>query len=121
MDIKRESIRGYGKSTGIVDINWFRPHTPYINDKKAKYIDSVEFSIDHHGIEKLEQNVEETSEFIECFVHFNAGTETLDGIYFTVLDAIGTSDNPILVDLNENEKKVIVEYAIGELRKERSC
>ena len=58
MNITRKSILGVGQGTSLVNTDWLRPHTPYTKDEKEKMIDSVEFKIDHHGIEKLEENID---------------------------------------------------------------
>ena len=119
MNITRESILGVGMGTSLVGANWLRPHTPYTKDKKEKMVDSVEFEIDHHGIEKLENNIENDSEYVMCFVHFDAGTENLDGIYFSVWNEDATQDDAIVPILNEDEKKILVEYALEELKESR--
>lgn len=116
MKITRESILGVGTDTSLVSTKWLRPHTPYTTDGKEKLIDSVEFEIDHHGIEKLEENIDDETEYIMCFVHFDAGTENLDGIYFSVWNENATQDDAIVPILDEDEKKILVEYALEELR-----
>ena len=119
MNITRESILGVGMGTSLVGTNWLRPHTPYTKDEKEKMIDSVEFEIDHHGIKKLEENIDNETEYVMCFVHFDAGTENLDGIYFSVWNEDATQDDAIVPILNEDEKKIIVEYALEELKEYR--
>ena len=119
MNITRKNILGVGQGTSLVNTGWLRPHTPYKKDGKEKMVDSVEFEIDHHGIEKLEENVDNETEYIMCFVHFDAGTENLDGIYFAVWDENVAQDDPIVPVLDENEKKILVEYALEELREYR--
>ena len=78
----------------------------------GRNIDSVEFEIKHKGIEKLERNINSKTEYIMCFVHFNANTEELDGIYLSVWDEENgnTDDNINSNILNEEEKKVIIDY-----------
>ena len=52
-----------------------------------------------------------------CFVHFNAGTEDLDGIYMSVWNEEYSIDDAIDTNiLNDEEKKVILEYALKELK-----
>ena len=119
MNITRESILGVGQGTSLVNTGWLRPHTPYKKDGKEKMVDSVEFEIDHHGIEKLEENIDNETEYVMCFVHFDAGTENLDGIYFSVWNEDATQDDAIVPILNEDEKKILVEYALEELREYR--
>ena len=116
MNIRRENILG---DTSLVNTKWLRSHTPYKKDGKEKMVDSVEFEIDHHGIEKLERNIDNETEFIMCFVHFDAGTENLDGIYFSVWDEYTAQDDGIISILDEDEKKILVEYALEELREYR--
>lgn len=119
MNITRKSIVGVGQGTSLVNTDWLRPHTPYKKDGKEKMIDSVEFEIDHHDIEKLEENIDNETEYVMCFVHFDAGTENLDGIYFAVWDENAAQDNPIIPILDEDEKKILVDYALEELREYR--
>ena len=117
MNITRESILGVGMGTSLTDTNWLRSHTPDIEDGKEKFVDSVEFEIDHKGIEKLERNIHDEIEYVMCFVHFDAGTENLDGIYMSIWNEEATIDNPIDTSiLDEDEKKVIIEYALNELK-----
>lgn len=116
MNITRKNILGVGQGTSLVNTGWLRPHTPYKKDGKEKMVDSVEFEINHHGIEKLEENVDNETEYIMCFVHFDAGTENLDGIYFAVWDENAAQDDPIVPILDEAEKKILVNYALEELR-----
>lgn len=117
MNITKESILGVGTDTSLVNIGWDRPNTPNTKDGIEKEIDSVEFEINHKGIEKLERNINDDTEYIMCFVHFNADTEELDGIYMSVWNEEDSIDDSINTDiLNEEEKKVIVEYALKELR-----
>ena len=106
MNITRKSIVGVGQGPSLVNTDWLRPHTPYKKDGKEKMVDSVEFEIDHHGIEKLEENIDNETEYIMCFVHFDAGTENLDGIYFAVWDENAAQDDPIAPVLDKNEKKM---------------
>lgn len=121
MDITRESILGVGMAGSMVGLKWLRPNTPYTNDKKEKMIDCVEFKINHKGIEKLEANIKTKSEYVMCFVHFNSGTNDVDNIYLAVWDEEGTTDDPINSDiLNNEERKIIIKYAIEELEKSRS-
>lgn len=110
MNITRESILGFGMDTSLVNLGWTR------ND--GKNIDSVEFEIKHKSIEKLERNINSKTEYIMCFVHFNADTEDLDGIYLSVWDdEDGIIDDQLDSNiLNKEEKKVIIDYALEELR-----
>ena len=56
-----------------------------------------------------------------CFVHFNSGTNNVDNIYLEVWDEEGTTDDPINSDiLNNEEREIIIKYAIEELEKSRS-
>ena len=117
MNITRESILGVGQGTSLVNLDWDRPNTPNTKDGVVKEIDSVEFEINHRGIEKLERNINSDTEYIMCFVHFEKGTENLDGIYMSVWDEDAFTDDSIDTSiLNEEEKKVIIEYALKELR-----
>ena len=117
MNITRKSILGVGIDTSLVGIGWLRPHTPNTKDGKEKLIDSVEFEINHKGIEKLKRNIRNKKEYVMCFVHFDADTENLDGIYMSVWDEDGDIDNPIDTSiLDDEEKKIILEYALEELR-----
>lgn len=110
MNITRESILGFGMDTSLVNLGWTR------ND--GKNIDSVEFEINHKSIEKLKRNIHSNTEYVMCFVHFNADTEDLDGIYLSVWDEENgnTDDNIDSNILSEKEKKIIVDYALEELR-----
>lgn len=117
MNITRKSILGFGMDTSLVNIGWLRPYKPNKRDTKEKMIDSVEFEINHRGIEKLERNIHDETEYIMCFVHFESGTEKLDGIYMYIHDEDATIDNSIDTNiLCEDEKKIIIEYALEELR-----
>lgn len=118
--ILREHIVGVGAGTSLINIGWERPNTPNTKDGVKKSIDSVEFEIAHKGIEKLERNIKADNEYIMCFVHFDAGTETLDGIYLSVWDEDSTTDEPIDANIfSKVEKEAIVEYALKELREQR--
>lgn len=121
MDITRESILGVGMDTSLVHIGWLRQHTPDTQDGKEKLIDSVEFEINHKGIEKLERNIHSKTEYVMCFVHFDADTENLDGIYMSVWDEedCDTDDSINSNILDTEEKKIILDYALKELREER--
>lgn len=120
MNITRESILGVGQGTSLVNLDWDRPNTPNTKDGIVKEIDSVEFEINHRGIEKLERNINRSTEYIMCFVHFEKGTENLDGIYMSVWDEETLTDDSIDTSiLNEEEKKVVIDYALKELRQER--
>lgn len=118
MNITRKSILGFGMDSSLVNLDWLRTNTPNTDDKKEKRIDSVEFEIKYKGIEKLERNINSKTEYVMCFVHFNADTEELDGIYLSVWDEENgnTDDNIDSNILNEKEKKIIVDYALEELR-----
>lgn len=117
MNITRKSILGVGMGTSLGHIGWLRPHTPNTKDGKEKLIDSVEFEINHKGIEKLARNIHNKKEYVMCFVHFDAGTENLDGIYMSVWDEDAEIDDPIDTSiLDDEEKKIILEYALEELR-----
>lgn len=117
MNITRESILGVGQGTSLVNLDWDRPNTPNTKDGVVKEIDSVEFEINHRGIEKLERNINSDTEYIMCFVHFEKGTENLDGIYMSVWDEDALTDDSIDTSiLNEEEKRILVEYALEELR-----
>lgn len=120
MKVTRESILGVGADTSEVCIGWERQNTPYTTDGKKKDIDSVEFEINHRGIEVLERNIESESEYIMCYVHFLADTEILDGIYLSVINEnYVTDDNLDINILDENEKNILTEYALNELRTQR--
>ena len=122
MKITKESILGVGMGTSLINAGWKRPHTPNTKDGKEKIIDSVEFEIYHKGIEKLEKNIQNETEYIMCFVHFDVDTENLDGIYMSVWDEEGFTDDPINVSiLDEEEKNIIIEYALAELKEYREC
>ena len=69
----------------IVNINWLREKTPITNNNTKIYCDSVEFEIDYNGINKLERNINNSNEFIKCYVHFLNGTNKCIGIYFSVV------------------------------------
>ena len=78
----------------------------------------MEFEINHRGIEKLERNIENETEYIMCFVHFESGTENVDGIFLSVWNEDADMDEPISADiLNEEEKQVVISYALEELKK----
>ena len=115
-----EKILEIRKDTSLVNLNWLRPCTPNTNDGKEKVIDSVEFEINHKGIEKLERNINNETEYVMCFVHFNAGTEKLDGIYLSVWDNEHTTDDSIDSNVfDEEEIRFLLDYALVELRKGR--
>ena len=117
MNITKESILGVGMDTSLGNMGWLRPHTPDTKDGKEKLIDSIEFEIDHRGIEKLERNIHDENEYVMCFVHFDAGTENIDGIYMSVWNEEAIIDNAIDTSiLDEDEKTVIIEYALNELK-----
>lgn len=120
MNITRESILGVGGDTSLVGTNWLRPNTPYTKDGKEKLIDCVEFEISHKGIEKLERNIHDKTEYVMCFVHLEAGTENLDGVYMSIWNEDADIDEPIDTNiLSDEEKVIIVEYALEELKKWR--
>lgn len=120
MKITRKNILGVGQDTSLVGLDWLRPNTPYTKDGKEKLIDCVEFEINHKGIEKLERNIDNETEYIMCFVHLEAGTENLDGIYMSVWNEDADIDEPIDTNiLTDEEKAIIVEYALEELKKWR--
>lgn len=120
MKITKESIIGVGQDTSLVNIRWLRPNTPYTNDGIQKEIDSVEFEICVNGIEKLEQCIQYDMEYMMCFVHFDAGTEDVEGVYLSVWDDEDDTDKNIDAKiLDEDERSVIVEYALAELKKYR--
>ena len=117
MNITRESILGIGMGSSLINLDWLRVKTPNTNDGKRKRIDSVEFEINHKGIEKLERNIHDDTEYIMCFVHFEADTEELDGIYLSIWNEDCSIDDSLNSDiLDEEEKRIIVEYALEELR-----
>lgn len=117
MNITKESILGVGQGTSLINLDWNRPNTPNTKDGIAKEIDSVEFEINHRGIEKLERNINSDTEYVMCFVHFEKGTENLDGIYMSVWDEDAITDDSIDTNiLTEEEKDIIIEYALKELR-----
>lgn len=117
MNISRKSILGVGSDTSLVNIGWERPNTPNTKDGKTKLIDSIEFEINHKGIKKLERNIHNDNEYVMCFVHFNANTENLDGIYMSVwTEDLDTEDIIDTSILTEREKDELVEYALRELR-----
>lgn len=64
MNITRKNII---ETSTIINVNWLRENTPYTEDKKSIHVDSVEFEINHKGIEKLERNIESSNEFISPF------------------------------------------------------
>ena len=120
MKITKESIIGVGQDTSLVNIHWLRPNTPYTNDGIQKEIDSVEFEICVNGIEKLEQCIQYDTEYMMCFVHFDAGTEDVEGVYLSVWDDEDDTDRNIDAKiLDEDERSVIVEYALTELKEYR--
>lgn len=120
MKITKESIIGVGQDTSLVNIDWLRPNTPYTNDGIKKNIDSVEFEINVNGIEKLEQCIHYDTEYLMCFVHFDAGTENVEGVYLSVWDDEDDTDENIDAKiLDEDERNVIVEYALEELKEYR--
>lgn len=122
MNVTKESILGVGMDTSLAFLNWLRPNTPCTNDGKTKLIDSVEFEISHKGIEKLERNIHNENEFIMCFVHFEAGTENVDCICMSVWDEDSTTDDNIDINiLTDEEKTILIEYALEELRMWRNC
>lgn len=117
MNITRESILGIGQDTSLVNTDWLRPNTPYTSDGKEKLIDCVEFEISHKGIEELENNIENETEYIMCFVHFEAGTENVDNIFLSVWNENADIDEPISADiLDEDERQVVISYALEELK-----
>lgn len=117
MNITRKSILGVGMDSSLGNMGWLRQHTPNTKDGKEKLIDSIEFEINHRGIEKLARNIHSKKEYIMCFVHFDAGTENLDGIYMSVWDEDANIDDSIDTSiLDEDEKRVIIEYALEELK-----
>ena len=116
MNITRKNIT---EISTIINVNWLRENTPYTEDRKSMYIDSVEFEINHKGIEKLERNIESNNEFIMCFVHFKAGTNICKGIYFSVWNMENSSDDSIILKLSKEERKVLVDYALEKLNEGR--
>jgi len=107
------------KGSTIVNGEWTRPCTPGTKDGKKKQVESVEFELYEGKVEKLHRNIKSKTEYIMCFVHFDAGTENLDGIYFSVWDEESTTDDNIVIPLDEDEKAALVGYAIQELRESR--
>lgn len=71
-------------------------------------------------IEKLEANIKAKTEYVMCFVHFNSGTNNVDNIYLSIWDEEGNTDDAISSDiLNNEEREIIIKYAIEELEKIR--
>lgn len=108
-----ETVR---EETCIVEKNWLRPKTPFTEDGKEKFIDSVEFDLNHKGVQKLAENINRETEFIRCYVHFLSDSQQVDGIYLVRLD----EEKPTVDEINsgildENEKRLIVEFARGKL------
>lgn len=119
MKITRKSILGVGTDTSNVEFDWERPCTPNTKDGIKKKVDSVEFEVSHKR-NKLRQFIQSKKEYIMCFVHFDAGTENLDGIYMSVWDEDAFLDKNIdTFILDEDEKQMLVEYAFNELREYR--
>lgn len=116
MNITRKNII---ETSTIINVNWLRKNTPYTEDNKSIHVDSVEFEINHKGIEKLERNIESSNEFIMCFVHFKAGTNMCKGIYFSVWNTENSSDDSIVLKLSKEERKVLVGYALEKLNEGR--
>ena len=121
MNITKKSILGYGMCSSLISNNWLRKHTPFTKDGKAKMITSVEFEIDYHDIEKLERNITNDKEYVMCFVHFDAHTQKLEGIYFSIWCEDNAQGDVIVPTLNECEKKILVDYAIQELKESTQC
>ena len=120
--IKRENILGVGSDTCLINLGWERPCTPNTKDGKKTMIDCVEFEIAHKGIEKLERNIKSETEYVMCFVHFFADTETVEGIYLSIWDEDAETDDPISAEiLSEEERVLLTEYAVKELHEQRIC
>lgn len=115
MNITKENIV---EESTMVNINWPRHHTPYTQDHRELRVDSAEFKIVHNGIEKLECAINDDNEYIMCFVHFKHNTKESAGIYFSVWNTEGTSDSPILVDLDEAEIEMLNHYALEKIADE---
>ncbi|WP_299054011.1 hypothetical protein [uncultured Eubacterium sp.] len=107
MKITRENIV---EDSTVVSINWLRENTPFTRDRKELAIDSAEFELKYDRIERLERNIENDDEFIMCFVHFKHKDREPEGIYFSVWDN-KSLDEQIVVELSENEKKILFDYA----------
>lgn len=112
MDIQRENIV---EESAITNIDWLRTYTPYTEDNKEVKVDSVEFEVNHNGIEKLERNIDCETEYIMCFVHFNHSTKEHEGVYFSVWDFGGLEDSPIMIDLDETETEMLYSYALEKI------
>ena len=122
MNLTRKDILGVGRDTSLVGLDWLRPNTPYTKDGIEKRIDCVEFEINHKGIDKLERNIHDETEYVMCFVHLEAGTENLDGIYMSIWNEDANMDDAINTNiLTDGERKVVIEYALEELRKWRTA
>lgn len=119
MKITRKNILGVGADTSNVGLDWERPGTPNTRDGKRKRVDSVEFEISHKR-NKLRQYVQSNKEYVMCFVHFDAGTENLDGIYMSIWHENALFDKEIDTSiLDEDEKQMLVDYSLNELREHR--
>lgn len=99
----------------IISCNWFRPKT---KNKTPKWVDSVEFSIDHRGHDKLSRNINDEEEFIQCFVHFPQGTITNPEIFLSVWGG-NTNDEIDANILSDKEKELIISHAKELIKKEK--
>lgn len=78
--------------------------------------DYAELKINYNGIEKLERNIEEKSECIIAYVHFEHGTNKLDDIYVVVSDNEHGVEDVINIDLSENELNLLKEIALESIQ-----
>lgn len=117
MNITKKAICDQTSLTGL---NYEKPNTLPTEHGKEKPVDIAYFVIDHKGISKLERNINSENEYIACFVHFEAGTENLINIRLSVGIKDGDLDRLIDADiLTDEEREVIINYALEELKKAR--
>ena len=88
----------------------------YGGPKGEAITDYVELTIDPVGVNRLERNLNDDCDEIDCIVHFIPQTKKVHDINFNVVSGKDNSrcnyqDDEILVELTPEEKKTITEFA----------
>lgn len=81
---------------------------------KAK-TDYVEIYVEHKDVERLKRNVHSADETIKLLVHFKANTRNVHDMIFSVYDGEAGVDDIIDIELTNEERNTIVDYAHNEI------
>lgn len=93
----------------------------YINKESGeqKPVDVLIFRLKHQGIDRLEKYVIDKEDHCCGQVFFDAGTENLDNILFYIWSDYSVESRRITPRLLEEEKQMLIEYALEEIKKKR--